>query len=605
MKNISQLIPCFGIIVMLLVPSVGHTNPDVDEAEIQLLPQDFPYSVLTIQANTVLSTAFNPHNSNALATGQSDGTILVWDTGRHKLRYSLDDHTDSILSLAFSPDGSKLASGSADTTVRLWDASAGKPLYELTGHTDLVTSVAFNADGSVLASGSADGSIWLWDPDTGEQQNALEGYDVPVLSLAFSPTENILASGRADNLIQLWNMDKRILQNTFEGHTDWILSLAFSLDGSTLASGSADTTVRLWNTSTGLPQKTLTAHTNWVNTVAFNRTTLASGSFDTTICLWDANGDLQHTLTAHTNSVESVAFNTGVAFSADGNTLASGGADGRGLLWMLSPSQIMADVNEDGFVNRLDLMEVDSLLGTIGRNRADVNGNGIVDIADLVLVTNAIEATVAERHARVPERADVNNDGSVDTADLEAVDKLLGKIGQSDADVNIDGVVNIVDLVLVANVIGPAGAAPSLHNRGVGLITAEQVQRWLTEARLSEETSLAYQRGMLVLEHLLVMLTPEATALLPNYPNPFNPETWIPYQLEKPADVTVTIYAPNGTLVRTLEVGHQPAGIYQSRARAAYWDGKNAYGEPVASSFYFYTLTAGEFTATRKMLIQK
>ena len=93
--------------------------------------------------------------------------------------------------------------------------------------------------------------------------------------------------------------------------------------------------------------------------------------------------------------------------------------------------------------------------------------------------------------------------------------------------------------------------------------------------------------------------------LLANFPNPFNPETWIPYQLAKDADVSLHIYAVNGTLVRTLILGHQPAGIYRSRSRSAYWDGRNEFGEPVASGVYFYTLTAGDFSATRKMLIRK
>ncbi len=93
--------------------------------------------------------------------------------------------------------------------------------------------------------------------------------------------------------------------------------------------------------------------------------------------------------------------------------------------------------------------------------------------------------------------------------------------------------------------------------------------------------------------------------LLANFPNPFNPETWIPYQLAKDAEVTLHIYAVNGTLVRTLFLGHQAAGIYQTHSRAAYWDGKNEFGEKVVSGVYFYTLTAGDFTATRKMLILK
>ena len=94
-------------------------------------------------------------------------------------------------------------------------------------------------------------------------------------------------------------------------------------------------------------------------------------------------------------------------------------------------------------------------------------------------------------------------------------------------------------------------------------------------------------------------------ALLPNYPNPFNPKTWIPYHLATDAAVILTIYDVRGSVVHELMLGHQPAGVYESRGRAAYWNGRNAVGEPVASGLYFYTITAGDFTATRKMLIAK
>ena len=100
-------------------------------------------------------------------------------------------------------------------------------------------------------------------------------------------------------------------------------------------------------------------------------------------------------------------------------------------------------------------------------------------------------------------------------------------------------------------------------------------------------------------------MRPDRTALLTNYPNPFNPETWIPYELSVAADVRLTIYATDGKVVRTVILGHQPAGYYTGRSRAAYWDGRNTLGERVASGVYFYTLTAGDFTATRKMLIRK
>jgi hypothetical protein len=98
---------------------------------------------------------------------------------------------------------------------------------------------------------------------------------------------------------------------------------------------------------------------------------------------------------------------------------------------------------------------------------------------------------------------------------------------------------------------------------------------------------------------------PVKTALLPNFPNPFNPETWIPYQLSEPADVSLTIYNMRGVVVRKLKLGLQPAGVYQSRSRAIHWDGRNDIGEKVASGVYLYTLRAGDYTATRKMLIRK
>ena len=98
---------------------------------------------------------------------------------------------------------------------------------------------------------------------------------------------------------------------------------------------------------------------------------------------------------------------------------------------------------------------------------------------------------------------------------------------------------------------------------------------------------------------------PTQDLLLQNYPNPFNPETWIPYQFLEDSPVSVSIYDTTGKLVRTLSLGFQSAGFYNSRERAVYWDGRNGLGERVASGVYFYTLMAGEFTATRRMLILK
>ena len=201
---------------------------------------------------------------------------------------------------------------------------------------------------------------------------------------------------------------------------------------------------------------------------------------------------------------------------------------------------------------------------------SDVNQDGTVNIQDLVLVANAIEHPAAE-------------------------DEELN------ADINADGIVDILDLVQVANDIGEtSAAAPAIHGP-----TAEQVQSWLTQVKAADDRSPDFRRAIRVLENLLRTVLPETTVLLANYPNPFNPETWIPYQLANASQVQITIYDTKGAIVRTLDLGHQAAGYYTHRNRAAYWDGRNGLGENVASGVYFYQLQAGSVSNLRKMVILK
>ena len=207
-----------------------------------------------------------------------------------------------------------------------------------------------------------------------------------------------------------------------------------------------------------------------------------------------------------------------------------------------------------------------------------------------------------------PRVADINEDEKVSILDLILVARDFGKIKSLNprTDVNGDGKVNISDLILVAQSMDaePGNAGPSAVTMN-GVISPAVIQSWIVQAQIENDGSLVFQDGIANLQRLLASLIPERTALLANYPNPFNPETWIPYQLAESAKVTLQIFAVNGALVRTLDLGHQPAGVYQKRARAAYWDGRNQLGEPVVSGVYFYRLTAGNFTATRKMLIRK
>ena len=244
----------------------------------------------------------------------------------------------------------------------------------------------------------------------------------------------------------------------------------------------------------------------------------------------------------------------------------------------------------------------------------DVNGDGQVTVIDLAIVALSYGTQLP---AGISLPADVNADGVVNLLDLTAVAQAIDAQGFSA--VTVLSLQEAQEAFLAAAAAqaeeieavaeAPTGFA-TLPNVLFSRIAYRNVAAALADARLFMTDDVQLGKKLTVLEELLALIAemvaiPETKALLPNYPNPFNPETWIPYHLATDAEVTLTIYNVRGDVVRQLMLGQQAAGIYESRGRAAYWDGKNQLGEPVASGVYFYTLTAGDFTATRKLLIAK
>ena len=168
---------------------------------------------------------------------------------------------------------------------------------------------------------------------------------------------------------------------------------------------------------------------------------------------------------------------------------------------------------------------------------------------------------------------------------------------ENNTDVNADGYVNIVDLVLVAARYGEKITGNPTPNPDVNRNGIVDVSDLVLVATAIDSANSAYSAP--------THPAPTETALLPNYPNPFNPETWIPYQLATDSNVTITIYDTTGTLIRSLSLGYQSAGYYIRQSRAAYWDGRNELGESVASGVYFYVLQTDADAYVKKMLVLK
>ena len=211
---------------------------------------------------------------------------------------------------------------------------------------------------------------------------------------------------------------------------------------------------------------------------------------------------------------------------------------------------------------------------------------------------------------------DVNEDGTVDAADSALVTAALGQTGDAivnpRTDVNADGTVDNADLTLVTDNLGGVAGAPAtqsllslLDAKTLRTLDRETLETYLHQLRVESDGSLKYRTAIAMLEELLAALRPTETRLLANYPNPFNPETWLPYELAADTTVEIFIYNARGVLVRHLALGHQPAGYYVAKSRAAYWDGRNTHGERVSSGVYFYQLRAGDISQLRKMVILK
>jgi RNA polymerase sigma factor (sigma-70 family) len=615
----------------------------------------------------VYSLAFSP-DGRILASGGQDRSVRLWDIEERKQIGALKGHTtDRIRSVAFSPDGEILASGSDDNTIRLWSVQKQREIGLLQGHTAGVQSVAFSSDGGILASGSSDKTIRLWDVQEQKQTGVLHGHTETVWSVAFSPDGKILASASYDKTIRLWDaQEQKQAREPLENQSSPSYA-AFSPDGKTLASGDRSGSLRFWDVQEWKQTEVIEGFTNnFIYSLAFSPDgkILASGGSYTETLLWDIQeqkeiGSLEEgsswagassfaftpdgktiasthqeeinlysvqdqkklgTLRGHTDFVRSIVF------SPDGKNLISGGMDHTVRIWDLAKQKEVAVLRNGSHAHCVSISPDGETIA------AAIGGESLVRLWD------------AETHKEIgilkhPQRAAMSVSFSPDGKTLASgnaggliylwdyqKNKLIGQL-QGDIqlqenptwaypyfspDGKLLAAVYWEGFALIWDVEEQEQISTIEGHYLVRAVTFSPDGKWLATAG-DEGTILLWEVNMPV-EGRSVEPTGKLpgtwggvkkTELLQNYPNPFNPETWIPYQLTEDVDVTVSIRNLSGQVVRKLNLGHKPAGSYIDKTEAAYWDGTNEVGEEVASDVYFYTIQAGDYTATRKMIARR
>ena len=588
------------------------------------------------------SLAYSP---DGLTLASASGKFInLWDVNTKTHKATLRGGEGRIGDVTYSPDGRTLANTDGPA-INLWDADTGNLKATLKSVCPLY-SLSYSPDGSVLAAGGFDYTVKLWDTATGKQEAILRGHKGMVWGITYSPDSSTLASGDWAGVAILWDLTPFIPQRTqpstavrqtqtdtgIEKYAREMVRLIYFRPSDRSHREGIDAeldTVIKWAQyfyAEQMPdygdRKTFAFETE---TTGYARIHHVTGKFTDTYYHQDTYDKVVKEVTEQfdtSSNVYLIAVDVSSEFINNEGTCGMGGGG-----WHSSDNELwrrnfggVAVVPASGIcinpsVTAHELGHVFGLEHDF-RNDAYLMAYG----TQQRLSPCAAEWLDAHRFFNTdPTFFNAATTIEVRAQHAAGQEPLRLRFGLTDA----DGL-HQAQLLVPAAASDPAQglklhSCESLNGRhqSIEFVTTDlifppdgevtlqviDVRGNITKQTFTVPVGDAVQAAAAL--QLRAMEVPRETALLPNYPNPFNPETWLPYQLSTPADVTLRIYAVDGRLIRRLALGHLPAGRYQNRSRAAYWDGRNALGERVASGVYFYTLTAGEFTATRKLLISK
>jgi WD40 repeat protein len=293
------------------------------------------------KTGSVKTLSFSP-DGELLASGSEDKTVRIWKVSTGECLHRCGGHYGTIYCVNFSPDGRLLVSGSEDQTVKIWQVQTGHCLQTFHEHTDTVKTVIFSSDGEMIASSSENQSIKLWQVETGNCVQTFLGDSSLNWTVTFATTTRAkiqaIASSCDENIVKLWNVETGQWVHTLTGHQDSVWTVAFSPNGELLASSSDDQTVKIWQVNKGKILKTLRGFESQVCSLAFSpdQPILATGSQEQLVQLWDIHtGQRLRTLRGHKHQVWSFALSPG------GNRLATGSDDQRVRLWDINTGRCL------------------------------------------------------------------------------------------------------------------------------------------------------------------------------------------------------------------------------------------------------------------------
>ncbi|MDE0021100.1 MAG: Ig-like domain-containing protein [Candidatus Poribacteria bacterium] len=607
---------------------------------------------LTEHTNSVYSVAYSPDGSR-LASASQDNTIRIWNLNTGKTLRTLMRHTESVLSVAYSPDGSRLASASRDDSIRIWDAQTGDHIEMLTGHTGSVTSVAYSPDGSWLASGSQDDTIRIWPrgvrivaPST--LVTGPEGIVTGSFEAAISFSETVTGFEASD--IEVTNGEAASLEGSGYNYTAVIEPAATGPVVVTVPAGAAQDADSNGNRAASyavlalIPDTSFTLHLNAglnmihapVNDPELENAAdlyqkLGGSAAVGALVVQTENGEFEGYFGVGTGPAlrDSAAVLVNMLSSKSATFTGGllppqvplrGGVNLIGVPRSGSVSTVGDLLNMDAAVTACFIEKDGKFKHAVGSvlDEPVIGGKGyiLMSSGETTLTFNgeAWKNEAAQAPSSISRRRDASSISALVASGLILQEDSLASLNGIAASVthlrtgktltaatgasSEDGRFSVVFLDLFS---GGFAVGDMFELRAADLAGAfggvQSVRHTLTQSDIA--------RGAVDFGRLLMSALPSETALLPNYPNPFNPETWIPFDLSEASRARMNIYNSAGQLVRTLNLGQLPAGAYRSRAKAAHWDGRNALGEPVASGVYYVRIEAGSFTALRRMVVLK